>query len=106
MIVLHYIYIYIYLFIYLFILYFRYEAILTWLSLFVPRAILLDTLTIIVQTKNKQPKKSFWAAWRFFETSGTVYPTKERIMCEEVSLQIFMKLGTQQTLRLWEYKDV
>ena len=91
---------------YILILYFRYEAILTWLSLSVPRTILTDKLTIIVQTKDKQPKKSFWTAWQFFETSGTVYPTTEHIMCEDASLQIFMKLGTQQTLRLWEYKDV
>jgi hypothetical protein len=83
---------------YIFILYFSYETILTWFSLSVPRAILLDKLTITVQTKDKQPKKSFWTAWRFFETSETIYPTTERIMCEDVCLQIFMKLGTRQTL--------
>jgi CelD/BcsL family acetyltransferase involved in cellulose biosynthesis len=91
---------------YIFILYFRYEAVLTWFSLSVPRTILLDKLTIIVQTKDKQSKKSFRTAWRFFETSGSVYPTTVRIMCEDVSLKNFKKLGTQQALRLWEYKDV
>jgi hypothetical protein len=91
---------------YIFILYFRHEATLTWFSLSVPSIILLDKLTIIVQTKDKQPKKSFWTSWQLFETSATVCPTTERIVREDASLQIFMKLGTQQTLRLWECKDV
>ena len=43
----------------LYYIYIKYEAILTWFNLSVLRTILLGKLTITVQTKDKQPKKSF-----------------------------------------------